>query len=567
MNRLTIKTVKIIFAVVMLTAAAISASAQDYVAPPVKISNDKVRIDGKVYYSHIVEERQTMYSISKAYNVSLEEIYNANPGLRENGLKKNAIINIPVVEVQQETKARPEPEVTQETAPVTSGDVQKVHTVRWYESLGDIAARYGVSSEAIMAANGMTDPKLRNRQKLIIPSAESAQTLVAEAKETEQASEDVAAVQEEEDMDLETAFEDEEEETDATVIRTAKDHIKAIALLPLKATGTSSSKSNMDFYCGMLLALRELGEMGINVSMDVHDIANGSFGATKYQLESSDMIIGPIAPADITRLYEIAPGIKALISPLDPKAESLIEAYPSMIHAPSPRHEQYDDVAKWIEEDLQAGDKVIVISEKEARKGDEGVLMKAALDSAGIVYTAFSYSILDGRKVQEPLEAKMTLEGVNRVLVASESEAFVNDVVRNLNLTIHNKFNVILYGSAKIRTFETIETENFHNTSLHASLTYYTDYEAADVKKFIMKYRALFNTEPTQFAFQGYDVTKYFVGMNARYGDNWMEALGKEKVHMLQNTFMFKTEDNEGYSNTGIRRITYGPDYTISISR
>ena len=64
MNRLTIKTVRIIFAVVIFTAAAINSSAQDYVAPPVKISNDKVKIDGKVYYSHIVQERQTMYSIS-----------------------------------------------------------------------------------------------------------------------------------------------------------------------------------------------------------------------------------------------------------------------------------------------------------------------------------------------------------------------------------------------------------------------------------------------------------------------------------------------------------------------
>lgn len=565
MNRLTIKTVKIIFAAAMFAAAAISVSAQDYVAPPVKISNDKVRIDGRVYYSHIVEERQTMYSISKAYNVSLDEIYAANPGLKENGLKKNAIINIPVAEVQQEAKSRPEPEVTQETVPAASGDVQKVHTVKWYESLSDIAAKYGVSSEAIMAANGMTDMKLRNRQKLIIPSAESAETLVADAKEAETSSETTATA-EEEDMNLETAF-DKEEETDATIIPTAKNHIRAIALLPLKATGSTSSKSNMDFYCGMLLALRDLGEMGINVSMDVHDIANGSFGATKQELERSDMVIGPVSPADITRLYSIAPDIKALISPLDPKAESLIESYNTMVHVPSPRHEQYDDVAKWIEEDLQAGDKVIVISEKEARKGDEGVLMKAALDSAGIVYTAFSYSILDGRKVQEPLEAKMTQEGVNRVIVASESEAFVNDVVRNLNLTIHNKFSVVLYGSAKIRTFETIETENFHNTSLHASLTYYTDYEAADVKKFIMKYRALFNTEPTQFAFQGYDVTKYFVGMNARYGDNWMEALGSDKAQMLQNTFMFTTEDNKGYSNTGIRRIVYGPDYTISVSR
>ena len=51
-----------------------NASAQDYVAPPVSISKDKVKIDGKVFYSHIVLDKQTLYSISKAYNVSVEEM-------------------------------------------------------------------------------------------------------------------------------------------------------------------------------------------------------------------------------------------------------------------------------------------------------------------------------------------------------------------------------------------------------------------------------------------------------------------------------------------------------------
>ena len=551
-----------------IAVAAISVSAQDYVAPPVKISNDKVRIDGKVYYSHIVEERQTMYSISKAYNVSLDEIYAANPGLKENGLKenglkKNAIINIPVAEVQQEVKPRPEPEVTQETAPAASGDIQKVHTVKWYENLSDIAAKYGVSSEAIMAANGMTDIKLRNRQKLIIPSAESAETLVAEAKEAKTPSETTTAA-EEEDMNLETAFDKDEEETDADIIPTAKNHIKAIALLPLKATGSTSSKSNMDFYCGMLLALRDLGEMGVNVSMDVHDIANGSFGATKQELETSDMVIGPVSPADITRLYSIAPGIKALISPLDPKAESLIESYNTMIHVPSPRHEQYDDVAKWIGEDLQAGDKVIVISEKEARKGDEGILMKAALDSAGITYTAFSYSILDGRKVQEPLEAKMTQEGVNRVLVASESEAFVNDVVRNLNILAYRKLNITLYAPAKIRTFETIEVENLHNTNLHISLAYNIDYDSPSVQDFIMKYRGLYMTEPSQFAYQGYDTAKYFISLCNKYGKDWHKRINTSEQEMLQSSFNFHKAEEGGYVNRGVRRLVYGSKWTIS---
>ena len=224
---------------------------------------------------------------------------------------------------------------------------------------------------------------------------------------------------------------------------------------------------------------------------------------------------------------------------------------------------QYKDIAQWVKEDLRPGDKVIVISEKEARKGDEGRILRAAIDSAYIEYTPFAYSILEGRKIQEPLEANMALMGTNRIIVASESEAFVNDVVRNLNLTIHNKFNVVLYAPAKIRTFETIEIENFHNTNLHASLTYYIDYENADVKQFIKKYRALFNTEPTQFAFQGYDVAKYFLGLCAKYGESWMQHT--DATAMLQSTFDLHPSGNGGYSNRGIRRIIYGPEYSVSI--
>ena len=82
-----------------LTAASGTiTAAQEYVAPQVVVSTDKVRYNGKVYYSHIVQERQTLYSISKAYNVTLQEIYDANPNLHLNteGLKNVQIIPIPL---------------------------------------------------------------------------------------------------------------------------------------------------------------------------------------------------------------------------------------------------------------------------------------------------------------------------------------------------------------------------------------------------------------------------------------------------------------------------------------
>ena len=547
MDRATISRIFAVAALMMTYATGIAA--QEYVAPPVEVSDQKVKKDGKVYYSHVVLERQTLYSISKAYNVNQDEIFNANPGLKEVGLKKNAIIMIPMAsEVREES-------IVKEEQKNTVASVQKIHIVRWYETLKDIAAKYNVSESAIIAANNLNDGKIKNRQKLIIPTEEYATELAPEQQEME-----VAQTEEEENMDLETAFDEKTEEDSSALI--SKDKIKTTVLLPLKATGSSSSKSNMDFYSGVLLAARELGESGINIDMNVYDISNGSFGATKNELESSDIIIGPVAATDINRIFTVAPEIKALVSPLDPKAEQLTERYRTIVHAPAPRTAQYEDLAQWINEDLMPGDKVMVISEKEARKGDEGKILRAVIDSAHIVYTPFAYSILEGRKIQEPLEANMTAEGVNRIVIASESEAFVNDVVRNLNLTIHNKFNVVLYAPAKIRTFETIEIENFHNTNLHASLTYYIDYDNADVKKFIKKYRTLFKTEPTQFAFQGYDVARYFLGLCAKYGEEWMQYA--EDASMLQSTFDLRSSGC-GYINGGIRRIVYGNEYSIEI--
>ena len=81
----------------VLSLGALSAAAQDYQAPQVKISQDKVRVNGKSYYAHVVTEKQTLYSISKAYNVSLQDIYDANKNLDlENaGLKAGQVIFIP----------------------------------------------------------------------------------------------------------------------------------------------------------------------------------------------------------------------------------------------------------------------------------------------------------------------------------------------------------------------------------------------------------------------------------------------------------------------------------------
>lgn len=548
------------------------ADAQDYVNTPVSISKEKVRINGQLCYSHVVLERQTLFSISKAYNVSVDDIYKYNPSVKQNGLVKNSIIIIPVAE---ETAVQKEQPKQIEAAEPVISDVQeadrepekkdtarkkkKTHTVKWYESIEDIAGRYGVTVEEIMAANRLSSRKLKSRMKLEIP--EPGETVIAgiPAEEENISLSDSTAVV---PHDGQTIMEQNEENPWWSFKRNEK--VTASLLLPFKATGTSGSRSNMDFYSGVLLAVNDLGAAGISTDLNVYDIADGSYESARNAIRNSDIIIGPVSVKDITLALTTVGNSSVLVSPLDPKAEGLVSTHPDMVQAPTPHKMQYNDLAAWIREDCGPEDRVILISEKGARLTEAAHEMKQSVDSAGISYSSFSYSILEGRDVEKPLKALMTDTAANRVMIISENEAFVNDVVRNLNMMIHQKYNVILYGPSKIRSFETIEVENFHKTNLHVCLSYYIDYNDQRVKNMLMKYRALFNTEPTQFAYQGYDIASYFIELCSKYGKDWQKYLSHEEKSMLQSTFKCMQQGDGGYVNHGVRRIVYEKDWTIS---
>lgn len=544
-----------------MTAAICSPSvlnAQEYESTPVTISKEKVKIDGQVCHSHIVLEKQTLYSISKAYGVTIEDIYKYNPSVKENGLKKNSIILIPALEDNgRKEDAQPTTKENQDSKPqTTKKQAARTHTVKWFEDIDGIAAKYGVSVNAIMKANNLNSRKLSKRQKLVIPAPgeyeDETSTETSDIPATEVADSTAAA---------DTVVLDENALFPGWGF--SRKEVDMSLLLPLKATGSSASRQNMDFYSGVLLAIYDMSKEGVSTNLNVYDVADGNLNAAVEKIMNSDVVIGPVSSADIARLLEMAPETKAIVSPLDPRAGDLVNGNDAMIQAPTPHTTQYADLVAWIKEDMRPEDRCLVITEKGARQTDAVVGMTAAIDSSGIQYSPLSYSILEGRNVTESLAYLMAENATNRVYIASESEAFVNDVVRNLNLMIHKKYDVVLYAPSKIRSFETIEVENFHNSSLHVSLGYYIDYESAMVKDFLLRYRALFNTEPTQFAFQGYDVARYFITMCSRYGGRWMDRIEGETSPMLQSTFRFVKAEDGGYTNTGVRRIIYDNGWTV----
>lgn len=538
--------------VMILTVGATmynNAWAQDYVAPPVSISKDKVKIEGEIFYSHVVLEKQTLYSICKAYHVSFEDIYQHNPYVEEYGLRKDDVIIIPVVEIpNQAPEHRPSADTlttTTVTPRTVNGEIR--HAVKWYEDLAAIAEKYGVSERMIMLANGMEDNRIRNNQVLLIPDADATEEDFAKAENEE----GLAQATDSTEVDEWSAY--------------ASKRVDASLILPFKATGTSGSKNNMDFYSGVLLAMKEITDKGIDMHLNVYDITAGADKLPEDVLKASDIILGPVSPNDINDVMALVDGECPVVSPLDPKAESLVPQYRNLIQAPSPLLSQFTDIANWLKEDMQENDRVIVISEKGGKHGDSGTLLQTIIERNQIEFTPFIYNIAEARGVQSRLEALMTRTGVNRVVLASESEAFVNDAVRNLSLISHHKVQVVLYSSAKIRTFETLEVDNLHHTSLHTSLTYNIDYDNYRARSFILRYRALFKTEPTQYAYLGYDLTKYFIALVLKYDDEWINHLTEEEATLIQSRFKFETNGYGGYINNGIRRIIFEKGYHIEV--
>ena len=549
-------------AILMATGIAGTVYAQTYENTPVEISKEKLKVNGQICYSHIVLERQTLYSICQAYNVSIEDIYQYNPAVKEKGLQKNSILIIPAVTAAKaveaevadkiETKAEEAKDDATETGKLEYAP-RRTHTVKWYEDIDMIARKYGVTAEAIIQANGLKGRKLTKRQTLIIPNPGETVTPTEVLTEAATAQSDSLAA-------ADTSI---NEELDAPGAYLAKRKTAMSLLLPFKANGSTGNTGNMDFYSGVLLALYDFGQKGYDIDLNVVDVADGRMPVTTEKLEESDIIIGPVASDDIRKVFEMAPEADAVVSPLDQRAAVLTSSYKGMIQAPVPHTVQYRDLMSWIKEDMEYGDRVLVISEKGAKQTEVVVEMKAAADSSGLEYKPLSYSILEGRNVTGSLEYLMTESGTNRVYIASDSEAFVNDVVRNLNLMIHKKYDVVLYAPARIRNYETIEVENFHNTSMHISTGYHIDYNDPRVQEFLLKYRALFNAEPTQFSFQGYDLASYFIDMYTKYGDEWKERIEATETPMLQSTFRFRRNNDGGLVNTGVRRVVYGEGWSV----
>ncbi len=568
-------------------------------AQEIERSTEKVRVNGKVYYTHTVKKKENLLLLSKAYNVTPNEILKHNQPAAT-GLKVGMLLYIPINDASADAangtgvsganavgtkKLTPEQQAAHNALKEKK---YKKHTVRWFENLEEIAQKYSVPADGIILLNELKDNKPKSRQVLLIPDNEylAAMGLSSDGAASDSSNNSAFAgsssdLADELDMEDDTTGNELNELSgqipgmpDGVRKRAWNETIEIAYILPLNSKDTNNVNSNfMDFYAGALLAINDSKDAGAKIKVNVYD--QDSYSPLhklidKPGFERNQLIIGPVRTQQLENFtgYAIEKKIP-LVSPLDNTSEKFADVNEYFVQMPANASAQISNTLDLLEK-VRGRDsisKVLLIYEKGNLSDSLYVnSAKSILESKGIAYTPVSYGILEGRTIYSKMLSLVDTLSVTPhiALVPSNSEAFVSDVIRNLDLCTKSGAQITLFGLPKWRNFETINADLYHKMRLHISLPYFVDYNNSVVKKFLLQYRALYNTEPTPFAYQGYDVTRYFLDLMQQYGNTFIYADTLKRGAMLQSDFqLYRAE--KGLKNKATRNIVYKPNLSIEV--
>lgn len=139
-------------------------------------SKNKVMIEGKAYYIHIVKQNETVNTISQLYNVTPDVITGENPEALA-GVHEGQVLKIPDT-LTKKSAVQP--------VPVVIKDTSGIHIVKPGETLFSIARQYHVSVNELYQANPvLQSDTIEINQVLKIPGAKQITSATAVSTEPE----------------------------------------------------------------------------------------------------------------------------------------------------------------------------------------------------------------------------------------------------------------------------------------------------------------------------------------------------------------------------------------------
>lgn len=464
-----------------------------------KVERNELRVDGS-YLIHRVVKGETLYGISKRYNVPQELILKHNPELKE-GIKPDMELKIETLSSVPQTPNEEDLKSLYEPAKL---DSFINHTVKQKETWYGIASKYQVNIDTLMAFNSQFRKGIQIGDVLRIPRLSPQYVKKKEFGLDEIHSSSVLSKDSlKSTIYLFLPFY--LEENDTSFISKVEDG------LTFKNEINPKSLLAFEFYEGVLLALDSLKRKGLSLRLVVIDTKAPNF---KTQLDSLpfsdvDLIIGPLYRSNFEEVLSRAkPYGIPMVSPV-PQSNKILLGNPNVIKVAPSSASEVSFMRDYYDTELKGANFYLVNS----YQFRDAPLLNVFLNE-GEGAAAFDSTML--LTITNPEEARLDkyLDTLgNYFYLPSTDKSYVGRFV-NLLYPYSRKYPITLIGMSDWSAFDHLDIDYLERLNLHFTTEFFVDYDDPDVIEFLRKYRARFGTEPKKYGFFGYEVCLNFADFN-----------------------------------------------------
>jgi len=569
------------------------------IIPKSRILKNPVKVETQQllnYKSHKVKRKETLYSISKKYNITIDDIKKHNTRLYSDNLRKGDKINIP----------------RYKTVLVTSnvGNTIKKYKVLPKEGKWRVAYKFGITvaeleklnpnmDETLLAGKEINVPNIANNEEkeidndfgyyTVLPkegffrlklklglTQDQLETLNPELIESGLKNGMVLKVP----LDVASSIENEDVERSTLADRLTNFETKRIAvMLPFRLNRVDLDSVqevkdlirqegllsvSLDFHTGVLMAIDSAKQLGISTKLDVYDtraqITQVSNILRTNDFSNYDAVIGPFTSNNFERAASMLKGDNVpIISPVT-KPKNL-----------------YNNVFQTIPSEELLRKKMIKFV-----KASTGTIPKHILIISDSKHIAVSNLLkrefplakqIFSRKDEEGKDANYILledieeqfkEGLNIVFLETENEGFVSNVSSMINgfngvdeeLEIERE--IVLMTTNKTKAFEGVNISNYDLSKLkfHYPSTNRT-YDWEEPNSFVSRYKRVWKTEPNKYATRGFDLTMDVLLRLAIDEDLYKASSSDIETEYVENKFRYSKKLFGGYYNEAVYIVKY----------
>lgn len=315
----------------------------------------------------------------------------------------------------------------------------------------------------------------------------------------------------------------------------------------------------IDFYQGFKLALDSLAaKSGHNYKLQVLDTRDQEARvvslARMASVRQNDLFVGPVFPSDI-RLFSGSSDPDSAILQVSPLAASPPSdfKYPYLVTVNNSIDQHSRKIADFISRKYRPEMvNIILVNTRKTEDEKFAAPLRKYLDELG----KGKFPVTE-RPNAIGLQTYIKAGKNNLVIITSSDRAFILPTLDRLQKIRGEGYELEVFGHPNWIKAGFLDGSKMQELKTKLSASYFVNYKAENVKRFVARYRREYSFEPSEYSFKGFDTGYFFGHLLEKHGKAYVKHLVNEKYKGLHNSFHFYHDPELGYINDELMILTY----------